>query len=88
MLGLLSLLTACAASTPSIEARISLPELPAEVKTCEGPLRVPHVDANQAQVEKWWRQDRKRLVICRKTNESLVLFYEDLKAQLSASPES
>lgn len=54
------------------------------MKTCKSPLRVPHADADQAQVEKWWRQDRKSLVICRKTNESLILFYEDLKQRLSS----
>ena len=88
MIGLASLLAACAASTPSIEARISLPEVPTDLKTCRKPVRLPlNVDMIERDVEKKWREDRKNLLQCNYRLSTMILFYEDLKQRLS-QPES
>jgi hypothetical protein len=81
-----SLLAACAASTPSANAPISLPDLPVEFTHCLGPAKLKHVAMNQAEVEKGWRRDRITLVVCKKKHEGLVSFYQDLQHRLT-TPE-
>jgi hypothetical protein len=93
-----SSVAACSVSTPSAKVPINLPELPAELlpcvkgdKTCKppcpNPVVVPDRDIDQTEVEKYWRKDRTRLVMCRKTNSALIGYYEALRANLAATGE-
>ena len=60
--------TACAGSTKSGNVK---PEL-AVTQKCKLPVSLPDRDLTQAEVEKFWMRDRKALLECGVTKESLV----------------
>lgn len=71
-------LTACGGLTPS-GARIDEP--PAGLlMECEGPIRLPHRDAAQWEVEQWWRTDRARLLGCAERHDGLRGWARDVIA--------
>ncbi|GAA4525471.1 hypothetical protein GCM10023174_10110 [Chelativorans composti] len=80
------LLTACAASGPSANAPINLPELPAEVRTCKGPTELPAGFMSQAKVERNWASDRANLVICRNNLNTVVGYYDEMREGLTVPP--
>jgi len=56
----LCLLAACGGSTPADLA----PPPEALTAACAGPVALPHRDATQAEVERWWGRDRSALRAC------------------------
>ena len=80
-----SILTACAASTPSARAPIDLPALPARLVQCERPVLMPEAALTRAQVEQLWARDRAALVKCGYNLAAVVGYYEDLAQRLDAA---
>lgn len=73
-----SVLTGCAASTPSASARISLPALPAALTRCDRPAALPSAGLTRADVERYWARDRAALVRCGANLDGLVSYYDRL----------
>jgi hypothetical protein len=67
--------TACAGSTPFVKA----PELavvdPNLAKDCDGPTIIPDRELTQAEAERYWAQDRFRLVVCRDRHRETLRFF-------------
>ena len=80
-----SLLTACAASTPSARAGIALGPLPADLTHCTTPVDLPGAALSRADVERLWARDRVALTRCGANLEALVTYYEDLARRLSGA---
>lgn len=78
------LLTACAGSTPSVDAPINLPALPAKSSSWTPPVTLPSGLKPMAQVdvERYWSRDRAALLACGRNLDNTVLFYEDLASSL------
>lgn len=85
MLTSASILTACAASTPSDRAGVDLPALSANLTHCDRPTSLPQGGLSRAEVEQLWARDRAALVKCGLTLDALVAFYEDLGQRLGAA---
>lgn len=75
-------LTACAGSTGSVKPVLSAPDSYL-TQDCPRPLALPERDITQAEAEKFWRQDRYRLVFCAQIHKGLVDFIEDRDKRLS-----
>jgi len=54
---------------------------------CPYAVLVPDRDIDQAEAERFWRQDRAGLRTCRNAYNTTVKFYETLRTELSA-PEN
>lgn len=79
-----SMLTGCAASTPTVSARIDLPALPAALTRCDAPGLLPTSGAmSRADVERYWSRDRVALVKCGRAVDGLVAYYDRLARQLA-----
>lgn len=80
-------LTACAASTPSAKAPITLPPLPGELAVVNRPVPIPVPRPNekltQYQVEHYWSTDRGNLKSCFATHGAVTTFYNDLRNEFS-----
>jgi hypothetical protein len=67
--------TACAGSTPSIEP----PKLAAVdrelAKDCDNPTILPDRELTQAEAERYWAQDRFKLVVCRDRHRETIRFF-------------
>lgn len=50
---------------PNIDSILLLP--------CDDPVFIPEKDLTQAEVEKYWGEDRSRLVACRDKHTGLIL---------------
>jgi hypothetical protein len=94
-----SSVAACSVSTPSAKVPVSLPPLPVEltcsasgkdangkpcVPACPYAVLIPDRDIDQAETEKFWRQDRTHLIACRKSKDAIIHYYEALRANLAA----
>jgi hypothetical protein len=91
-----SMLTACGVST-STNAKIVLTPLPAALITCVDkagkqipccvPVVLPERGLTKSEVEKFWREDRTNLRLCKKRLDAIESYYEDLRSKLdSTSP--
>lgn len=80
-----SLLTGCAASTPSASARLALPALPATVTTCARPGVLPSAAMSRADVERYWARDRAALLRCGASVAALVAYYDRLAGELDGA---
>lgn len=76
------LLTACAGSTPSINAPIHLPALPSEVEHCQGATVLPDNKLLQKDVERFWARDRANLTVCKNKLNTVVSYYKDMAVKL------
>ena len=82
-------LTACAASRPSAEAPVALPQLPGRLAgDCARPVELPARALTQAEVETLWARDRAALVSCGIGKSTLVAFYTDLRQRLGKADRS
>jgi hypothetical protein len=67
--------TACAGSTPFAKA----PQLAAPdrelTRDCADPTVLPDRELTQAEVERYWGEDRFRLAVCRDRNRGLLRFF-------------
>lgn len=80
-------LIACAGSTPSIRATVSLPALPSAITRCDRAVLMLEVALSKAEVERLWARDRAALVKCGMNLKAVVAFYEDLSNRLNAVPQ-
>lgn len=80
-----SMLTGCAASTPTASARIDLPALPAALTRCDRPVLLPGSGGmSRADVERYWARDRAALVACGRAVDGLVAYFDRLARELAA----
>lgn len=74
----LSVLGACAASTPSSE-QLRLDPPPASTTIpCQNATRLPDRELTQREVEDFWIRDRQRLAECHSRHGALVEWSEDV----------
>jgi hypothetical protein len=81
-------LTGCSSFRHSTEASVAAPillaELPEQARSCQGPAPIV-IDPEAAFVSaddlyKGWGRDRKRLAVCKRVNDSLLIYFDTLKA--------
>jgi hypothetical protein len=86
-----SLLTGCGnwkqSAKPFFEQEVILKPLPEGVRPCKDPVEIDWaaVEAGVYGPEdlfKGWAQDRTRLVQCKRSNDSLIIYLEDLRQEL------
>lgn len=91
-----SLLTACGSlkpsDRPSFAAPVELPELPEDLRGCDGPAPINYAAAESGvmgpvDLFRGWALDRKRLSVCARKVSTLSGFYLDLQEQLNPKPE-
>ena len=89
--GALSVLPACVALTRS--DRLVVPPIPPHlvgpdsvlVQKCAGPIDIGEKELTQAELERLWITDRKRMLTCIRRHLALVDFYADRDAGLSGA---
>lgn len=87
-LSLVSVLTACGASTGSGKGHIDLSHAPLEpLANCERAAQLPERDLTKAEVEAFWESDRVRLTTCFGNVEALLAYIKTLKAGFDTSPK-
>jgi hypothetical protein len=86
-----SLLIGCGNSKqsaePSFREVITLKPLPEGLKPCQNPVEIDwsQIEAGLFGPEdlfQGWAQDRTRLVQCKRSNDSLIIYVEDLRKEL------
>jgi len=78
-------LTACAASTPSIENLRIDPPPASLVIPCNRAVRLPDRELTQAEVERFWIRDRQRLAECRSRHGGLVEWSRDVTSSVEGA---
>ncbi len=75
---LATLLGACAASTkPTV---VQLPALPADIRVCfVGLAAIPDRDLTVADVERLWKDDRRRSAAMRRCGLRVIVWYDKLR---------
>lgn len=68
--------TACAGSTPFAKAPQLEPVAPELAADCDDPTKLPDRELTQAEAERYWRQDRYRLAVCRDRHRATLRFFE------------
>lgn len=76
------LLAACLGSTQSAGARLEAPP-PSLTQPAQPPVTLPARDITQAEVERFWRADRARLIEAREKHQGLVDWAAGVVAALS-----
>lgn len=70
------------ASTLSGELRLDPPDA-SLTQTCAPPVDLPNRELTQAEVERFWGQDRAALIVCRDRLSGLVRYYAVRDAALT-----
>lgn len=84
LLALLSALTACAASTATVEPPNLGPALNADLaRPCPKPVTLPERDLLQAEAEEYWDKDRAALRDCGKRLGIVTTYYKDRDGALA-----
>lgn len=85
LVGLVCLLTGCAASTKYVKP--TLPGMPSKVEAgCLSPLLIPEKELSQLDVEKYWGVDRNSLRTCKKLDKNKAEWYRELRREFNARP--
>jgi hypothetical protein len=81
-----STLAGCASLTPSADAPVNLPTLPASLAAaCDRPVTLPARDIDRAEVTRLWGRDRVALARCADRHGAVVTYYGDLRQRLGSA---